>query len=55
VKPTYTQHLKERIRRRCFPGDYPRKIFYKPDYKFLDTKTGSNVSIKKLPYDEKYY
>lgn len=49
----YTPHLKKRLEERQIPKDYPKRIYYRPDFKFFDAKTERLISIKKLFYNER--
>ena len=46
----YTQHLKNRLKIRNFPKDYPKNIYISPDEKYKDIEQNSFIAIKKLPY-----
>ena len=49
----YTEHLKDRLKERCFPEDYPRKICKDPEVTYFDSATESCVAIKTLSYGGK--
>ncbi len=49
----YTDHLKERLRIRNFPKEYPLEIYRNPEQIFFDTTEKTNIAIKKLKYNNK--
>lgn len=49
----YTKHLKDRLKERRFPKNYPEKIFLESEEKYIDTIQNSNIAIKKLSYNGK--
>lgn len=53
MKVIFKSHLKNRLKQRQIPLDYPRKILDKPDQRYLDTPKGRHIAIRRLKYKNK--
>lgn len=53
MKITLKPHLKNRLKQRQIPQNYPIKIIDKPDKRYFDTLRGRQIAIKKLTYKNK--
>lgn len=46
-------HLKIRLAQRLIPQDYPKKIIFNPEEKYLDTATNHKIAVKRMEYNDK--
>ena len=53
MKIVYSSHLKERLRRRGIPEDYPTRIVTNAEEIYKDAVSGYEIYILSLPYKEK--
>lgn len=49
----YTQHLKNRLKERNFPENFPKLIYEQATERYYDNQTGSLVAIKQLFFKAK--
>ncbi|MDP3940801.1 MAG: hypothetical protein Q8Q49_00680 [bacterium] len=51
MKIVYRPHLKERLKQRKIPTEYPKQIIESPEQEYFDTLAKRNIAIKKLFYE----
>ncbi|MEM2135251.1 MAG: hypothetical protein QXS27_09040 [Candidatus Jordarchaeaceae archaeon] len=46
----YSKHLSQRLKIRKIPRDLPKTVLLKAEKRFIDTRTGHRIAIKKMSY-----
>ncbi len=53
MKILLSSHLKIRLKERKIPRNYPNKILFNPDVRFVDAVTNYKIAVKDLEYNSK--